>query len=69
MHRVLFDVLRMTSGSTLGAATIREFLEQWVEAKNGPVSESTKVAYGAMVRDFCEFLSDHCPPPVEQHRS
>jgi integrase len=48
----------MHSGTALAATTVRAHFEQWVQAKIGTVSESTRVAYEAVIREFCDFLAD-----------
>jgi len=58
VRRVLSDLHRRHSGTALGSATIRAYLDQWLNAKAGAVSASTKVAYDSTVREFCDFLSD-----------
>src|SRR5580658_8987497 len=45
VRRVLGDLHRMHSGTALGSGTVRDFFDQWLKAKSGAVSESTKVAY------------------------
>ena len=56
--RVLGDLHRMTTGVVLGSITVRGYLNQWLKAKNGTVSDSTKLAYESAVREFCEFLGE-----------
>lgn len=58
VRRVLSDLHRVHSGTTLGSATVRSYLDQWVAAKSGTISDSTKTAYESTVEDFCEFLAD-----------
>lgn len=58
VRRVLSDLHRMNSGSTMGSATVRSYLDQWVKAKIGSISQATKAAYESAARDFCEFLAD-----------
>jgi integrase len=58
VRRVLSDLHRMHSGSALRSTSVREYLEQWMAAKNGTISESTKAAYSAAARDLCRFLGD-----------
>jgi integrase len=58
VRRVLSDLHRMNSGSALGSASTREYLDQWVKAKSGTVSTATKATYEATVRNFCEFLGE-----------
>lgn len=48
----------MTTGVTLGSTTGRRYLDRWLKAKNGTVSDSTRLAYESAVREFCEFLGE-----------
>ena len=52
VRRVLGDLHRMHSGTTLNSATVQSYFDQWAKAKTGTVSESTKAAYENVVRDF-----------------
>jgi integrase len=56
VRRVLSDLHRMTSGSALSSASVREYLDRWVSSKSATVSGSTHTAYAATVRGFCDFL-------------
>jgi len=56
VRRVLSDLHKLTSGSTLPSASVRSYLDQWISAKRGTVAESTKTAYEATAREFCEYL-------------
>ena len=58
VRRVLGDLHRMHSGTNLSSTTVRSYLDQWAKAKAGTVSESTRIAYASVARDFCDFLSD-----------
>lgn len=56
VRRVLCDLHRMTSGSSLGSTSLREYLERWIGAKRGTVSEATLVAYEATARENVALL-------------
>ena len=58
VRRVLGDLHRMHSGTSLDSATVRSYFDQWVKAKTGTVSESTRAAYENVIRDFCDFMSN-----------
>ena len=58
VRRVLSDLHRMNSGGNISSATVRSYLEQWVKAKIGSISQATKAAYESLARDFCGFLGD-----------
>ena len=58
VRRLLGDLHRMTTGGVLGSTTVRGYLNQWLKAKTGTVSDSTKLAYESAVREFCEILGE-----------
>ncbi len=64
VRRVLGDLHRMQSGTALSSTTVRAFFDQWIKAKAGTVSESTRVAYESAARDFCESFGDRADPQM-----
>lgn len=64
VRRVLSDLHRMSSGSTLSSASAREFLDQWATSRIGTVSRATHIAYEAVGREFCQLLGNRADQPL-----
>ncbi len=58
VRRVLSELHRLTTGITLGSVTVKAYLERWLGAKQGTISESTKSSYSATIKGFNDFLSE-----------
>lgn len=58
VRRVLSDLHRVTGGAAIGSASVKDYLDQWVKAKTGSVSDSTRTAYESTAKEFRDFLED-----------
>lgn len=57
-RRVIADLHQMLAGTKLDFLSVRAYLDQWLAAKEGTISPTTRSLYESATRDFLDYLGD-----------